>query len=524
MNNERLKQILERHIDNFKNNIAFELETSHDQLFEGFGFPIFGETSKDYHEQVYFQSYLESYTRKMVNAILKEIIDFEVCDKFIWPEFEYKGIYRGYTNSEYEKEFIFEFINIDRSIGYRYCSFHWDEIDTLLSEGGVDAIRIILWEDENGWPYFCYDDNRIKVIMVYDLFQELFGELSDDEIRSMYDLFIEEVAKAVEEANSMISITTVPGFTTAFLHKTRAEVVSGLEKEVSSAKVFFVQNPNYKYEEDNSRELVDIYKLNQMFLQNKYSHAFVGNEHFAKSFLTSEYLYRYFKKNPMFDYTPIVSGYIKSIEQLLLLICKNYSRSKNFKVKTRNKNKIETWNLGNYMYFIDDNEQIIRSEIRCAKKHIIACLKSYIFESRNHLFHKDYFDSWMRVERIRKNTIFLYFTLLGMINQKLIFGNYNKPLRMLDDTYDQLFYTVDKANASDHFLIELNGKTYSNMQKSLRLNGILYDENGMIKNKIVFWKFDYDHYVNIEISPENIPSYIWISNSQGNKLIWKLDE
>lgn len=110
MTREHLLSLLREHTTQFVNNIARELENTHDQWFDGFGFPIFGETSKDYHEQVYFQSYLESYTRKMINGMLKELCDEDVPYRIRWPEFEFCGIYNGYTNSEYEKDFHFEFI------------------------------------------------------------------------------------------------------------------------------------------------------------------------------------------------------------------------------------------------------------------------------------------------------------------------------------------------------------------------------------------------------------------------------
>ena len=515
MDNARLIRILNEQTDIYKNNIAIELESSHDQWFENFGFPIFGVTSKDYHEQVYFQSYLESYTRKMINAILKEIIDYEVSDEIKWPEFEYIGIYNGYTNSECEKEFGFEFINTDRKVGYRYAFFHYDEIDALLAKGNVEAIKLVLWQDEDELVCFEYGDDRASVITLLELFQELFDELSDDEIRSMYGLFVEYVTEAVEQANSMISLTTMPGFTPAFLHRIRAEVVSDLEKEVSDAKAFYVKNPSFKSTEDNSKELVTTYMLSQTFLQKKFAHAFVGTTDYAKSFLTSEYLYRYFKKNPMFDYTPIVSGYIKSIEQLLYSICTTYSYSKGIK------QNMGSWTMGNYKYFIDENEEIIRNEIRPAKSSILACLESYRVESRNHLFHRDYFNGWERVEQIRKNTVFLYFTLLGMIDQELISGNH-RLLGMLDEAYDQLFCAVDKANAN-YYLIEIKGKVYSGMEKIRRVDGITYSWNGLIRNKILFRKFDYDHFVEVELSPKNMPSSIWSVDSQGNKnkLIWE---
>ena len=88
-----------------------------------------------------------------------------------------------------------------------------------------------------------------------------------------------------------------------------------MRKEVSQLSCFLVNDVNFKQIEENSKQLISTYKLSQYYLQNRYENAFVGTSDYAKSFLTSEYLYRYFKGNPMFDYTPIVSGYLKSMHR-----------------------------------------------------------------------------------------------------------------------------------------------------------------------------------------------------------------
>ena len=183
-------EILNRNVDAFLNNIAIELEEPHDRLFEDFGFPIFGETAKESHEQVYFQSYLESYTRRMINCILKDFIDEEVYDKYSWPEFEYKGIYNGYTNIECEKEFGFEFINLVTKVGYRYSYFQFAEIDELLAKGNVEKIVLVEWENKDEIIGFSYGDERAQVILLWDLFRELFWDLDEEEINDTYEKLI----------------------------------------------------------------------------------------------------------------------------------------------------------------------------------------------------------------------------------------------------------------------------------------------------------------------------------------------
>ena len=97
-----------------------------------------------------------------------------------------------------------------------------------------------------------------------------------------------------------------------------------------------------------------------------------------------------------------------------------------------------SWTMGNYKDFISKNEDIIRPELRKVKDVIVDCLESYRVAIRNQLFHRDFCNDWEKVEYIRKNTIFLYVVLLGMLEDKLIQGN-PMLLNVLDVEYDHLF-------------------------------------------------------------------------------------
>ena len=219
MKDSRFIEIIEECTNNFIDSIAYELEESHDRFMEDFGFPMFGETSKEYHEQVYFQSYLEAYTRTMINAILKGVAETEHVYDFRWPEFDYFGIYRGYTNKECEKKFGFEMINTDLKIGYKYVPVYYDdEIEPLLIEHGVETINIVEWEGAEYTGFIKCADKRVKFISPKELFWQILGGLDDlvdmdDEFCRFFGIFNERVSEAVMKANSMISLVTLPGFT-----------------------------------------------------------------------------------------------------------------------------------------------------------------------------------------------------------------------------------------------------------------------------------------------------------------------
>lgn len=502
MKKEELTKIIIDNVSIFIDNIAYELEHSHDRYFEGFGFPMFGATSRDYHEQVYFEPYLESYTRKMINAILKEMLDQESADEIYWPEMEYHGIYTGYTNTECEKEFKFEFIDFDTKIGYRYAFFYDDEIDGLLKTENVEKIKLIIWESEDETPGFVYGDERAEVISLWNVFKELFYDSSEDENYEMYILFVDQIKNAVDQAKNMISLSTVPGFTPQYIYKNRAKVLAALQNEVKELKLFSVNSKEHKYIENDSKRLIQEHDLVRYFLDEKFDEVFVGKSNFAKSFLTSEYLYKYFKKNPMFDYTPIVSGYLKSIEQLLYSMCLNY----------RNANKIR-YNLNtlnDYTEFIDNNSDMLRSNVQRRKKTIVNCLNSYRIESRNKLFHKHYLDKWDRVEQIRKNTIFLYVVLLGSVD----LSKFPFDLKLIDDRYNRLFELLDKNEEMYYDLVFKDDK-FLKMRKERCTAGITFNKYGQIENKMKFIKFAYDHNVTVEISKSHIPEEIWESNLPG---------
>lgn len=515
MTENQMLGILEENTAEFINNIARELEESHDRWFEQFGFPMFGETSKEYHEQVYFQSYLESYVRKMINSILKEIFDEEVPYEIRWPEFEYPGVYNGYTNSECETEFGFSFINRSKRIGYRYTGFDCRTIDELLAKGNVDSIVLVIWQNKDEITGYSYKDDRVSAVLLWDLFHELLCELDEEEIKILYDLFTEHVNNAVEQANAMISLKTLPGFTPSYISKTRNETLHNLRQEVLALLCFQVNDNEHKYIEENSKRLIGQHNLSEYFLEKKYENAFVGRTAYAKSYMTSEYLYRYFKDNPMFDYTPIVSGYIKSIEQLLDAICRKY-------IDTHNENSNNPLNtLGDYTNFIRTHA-IERYEVRQAKWTIISCLNSYRLESRNHLFHKDYFNDWQQVKQIRQNTIFLYFAILGVVDTALISDD-PATLGLLDTNYDKMFHIIDSQD-DNYFTIVLNGKEYPGMRRVFREKGLTFNADGQITNSLTFKRFDYDHCDTIDLSRGNMPSEVWVSDvyEKKHEKIWPI--
>ena len=517
MKESRLIEILDGRIQEFHSNIDRELEDAHHRLFDDFGFPIFAETSKDFHEQVYFQSYLEHYTRALINGTLKDLIEATLPDAiYRWPEMEFNGWYIGFTNAECEQKFSFEFFNEDEGIGYLYRIIPQEEVNRLFETTTADYIRVVTWEQGDEPCGIGYVDERIDVINVEGLFHEVFSSLLPDEVNTMYARFLEKISEAVRIAADKISLVTLPGFTPIYRNKTRDRTLSEFKEEVRSLECLHVKSDQYKYKEENSKQLIQIYNLPSYFLSKGYVKAFVGTSDYAKSFLTSEYLFHFFERNPLFDYTPIVSGYIKSVEQLLHKTCFIYRNANNIRVS------FKSYTLADYIAFLSRNPGIIRPEVRAALDIIIDCLDSYRIESRNHLFHKDYLSSWEDVTAIRSNTIFIYTVLLGSVDTVLIEKNPNL-LCLLRDRYEKLFRILDGTGDCRTFTIAFEGREYSNMQKKIRLEGIVYDNYGLISNPVTFSGYSYGEDIKetVVISKDNMPKAIWIEEMFGEKKkIW----
>ncbi len=507
------EKIINEKVEMFIDNIAKELEEKHSKWFDDFGFPLFGNVSDEYHEQVYFQSYLEAYTRIMINGILYDLLYEWATTEYKWPEFEYPGIYRGYTNAECEEKFDFEFIDEDRKIGYRYNYIYPNDLIKLIEKSKLNRIIIVDWSYGEESPSIHYGDDRFELISVHELFLRLFKELEEDEIiekneiQELYDYFVQSIMDAVHKAVEMISLKTIPGFTPAYLHDFRKTVINDIESKAENDIIFRVKNRKYKINQEKSQQLIKQYDLHGFFIKHKLHYALVGNSDYAKSFLTSEYLYQYFENNSLFDYTPIVSGYLKSIEQLMHVICLKYSKAHNVRTSFKNVG------LGFYINFLKDEtkKDVFREEIRSDRQIIIDCLDSYRIENRNRLFHKDYFNKWSQVTRIRENTIFLYIALLSAVDLELI----NKDggvLALLDDNYERLYNIFSKYKSST-FTIVFENRRYHSMKIISKIReGLRYDAQGVISNKLEFKRDDcfYDDEEYLTITNKNVPKEVWI--------------
>lgn len=152
----------------------------------------------------------------------------------------------------------------------------------------------------------------------------------------------------------------------------------------------------------------------------------VGDNEFSKSFYTSEWLYKSNSKDNMLDKTYLVTGYIKSVEQLLSYIVK--SQSSKYKIAVldhgglkevpANSNESLHATLGNMVYFLKsfENRSIFFDGVSSkAIKTISSIIQEWIKNERNGYFHKHNINNLDKVDNIRNSTLLIYFLLLGSI-------------------------------------------------------------------------------------------------------------
>ena len=513
---QELNRIVKDNLELFYNAIFDARKNNHDKLFNNFGFPMFGTIPSEYYEQVYFASYLEYYTRQLINGIIREIALINSADEFKWICNEH-WTYIGYTNKEYEHDFDFEFINLDTCTGYRYTYLDRDDgpeehAKALMKKYGLKQIHIVDWIDEDSFGCFSYRIPGIKLISPKTLFNEvLLDGFECDEINQIYDTIIDCVTNAVSKARGIIGLQTIPQFSGWYLHKNRESLEHRLKENINEIAEFTVLSPNHEKTQEASKYIIKDKEIINRYLNERLFKILIGNSIIARSYLTSEYLFSNFSGNNIFDYTPVVSGYLKSIEQLLCTICVKYRYRKRISFD------FKPFTLGKYIQFIEKHQEIISYADPLA---IINCLHRYKNECRNQLFHKDNIDSWERVNIIRDNTHYLYIVILGAFD---LGNNIINDFEILDESYDQLFRKLQSINYG-YYEIELSNHTKHKVKYINECLPIEVDLNGLIITPITLNEIDNDYRVtgeSIMINDKNIPSYIWDIAAGKKDLIWK---
>ena len=235
-----------------------------------------------------------------------------------------------YVDRDDVKGTPFEFIVCDRNkrIGYRYIDFCENEnVNEILDYYDIDIAYIIrTWkpgksdnwiEDEN----LCYREEgvRLAAISIKTFYEKLFGEKE-------YDLLLAEIEKYLQEARNITGYQSIK-----FLSSMNLATQKLFEEKLLADWNY--EGYNYQIINSDDKEIKKYRNLSQFVfpeddliaMKNNYIgkelyKTMIGLNEYAESFITSEWLYHSLKEKSNFDYTSVISGYLKSIEQLLFQI------------------------------------------------------------------------------------------------------------------------------------------------------------------------------------------------------------
>jgi len=292
-----------------------------------------------------------------------------------------------------------------------YTSLAPNEIKRL-KEDGIDAVKFIHLNNLKGNAIRFFEDQRetaakqsdgfIQMTLIKDFFDTYFGP---DE----FSVFMEYVTNFNERARTCVGFNTV------------------IAPSDDSIAKFKKSKSNILQSYDYLKKLPgDIFKGQVDILYDNYIHrglyrAMTGSSDFADSFVSSEWYYSINKATNSLDQTAVVTGYLKSVEQLLYSIVRlSIDSGKRLKRKgpndlidftTANEDLIDT-TLGSLIEFAKHYGGIFAVN-SYVKRHIVYTLNDWRVNYRNGHLHKHNLYDSKEIDAIREKAIYLYFLLLG---------------------------------------------------------------------------------------------------------------
>lgn len=489
------------------------------------------------------EMFLEGCTRTfLVNPLLKMLFEMHG----IFCEWKYGTTFAKFniSNREYELgsyvEFVIRYEN--RNIGCRYtpASYRSEEVYAMEKDAnylwndakipGFTKLNTIdeLWAID--WSGITEESlakihqqvpgtiRRSKDISVQDFFRAMFT-------MQEYDIFVRYTKRAIEQAKSIIALKAVPQLLPNNMLTFKETVMIEFEEVVLD---------KLKYEFKNKGSIKtnlsedDVSAIKEAFYKNKYRNALIGDADFAKSFITSEYLFSTVNKGLSIDYTSVVVGYLKSVEQLLYMLYisafggsagikywDTCNREKNFDVskseyrydpysseKQRKSKKQEKYyhkkktgknapEIGALILFLRYYEKSWNVS-EDGKEYIIACLDDYRTYCRNHHFHKNNIGTseYEMVKRIRNNAHICLYYLLGAFKFLDMRSSVEEQLGIVDYSFERLHREIWQKRRKVFWVKTVDG--YEGIIVYLMQNALTqYDESGRLRDdSLVFIKFE----------------------------------
>ena len=564
------KEIIEKQSDQFINYI----ETFSDlNKLSGFAneeclFQIFmPKETRVFNEQKFFEELLEnSIWKYLVNGVIKGLFEhYYNGDNSVLFEMETMNpqLTSSYVQN-IEKRYPLEFTikKNGKNIGYKYTGdcYKKEYYNNIFENRCVDCITVIKFEYNKNTKQHKHSipkefENKIYEQSLKDFFAEFFPI-------SLYEIYISVVRESLVKALDYIGLQSVQELSLQHLPFFKEKILTELKRKKFDKYNYYFANGfncvknNYQTILDNNDNIftkIDCETMNINFFDNNRLLSLVGKNDFAHSFITSEYLYNTLKFNNVFDYTSIISGYLKSIEQLLYLymlltLSSNYAEGlwikhngkrynkrirdefsiirniKHVRFDINNKDYFDT-TFSALVHFINDNQSgwCVSDG---ARNRITTLLLVYCDECRNEHFHKDNINDPEEVKKIRDNTLLLLYYLLGAYNISLYIDDEKQSLGFIDLHYYYLYKALMKERGG-YLLLSYKGDSDILVAVPMNQEHPRFDRNGDLINKkirtirikrknIKDWKKD--DWLEIEadfssdkllyITPDNIPNKV----------------
>lgn len=498
------------------------------------GFPIFNTADNLFYKSKFQEGYLEWLLRDLlVNELLNYLFISHGYD-IRWRLNNSRMTTGGFRNKENEDKFPIEFLIVidGQFIAFRYTPFTADysisrnlpsDMQLMYRQTGLNKISqwvSIYWTElsrdevikKNNLENILKKEEPFQtIITIKGLFDEYFSV-------EEYDLFISKIKEAVSKANELMGFQTIPRLVSNNISAFKEDVLeelanidfSRMEYQMINEKGEEVLSTSSKYVLQKDTEFM--YK--NFYEKSRYL-ALGGIKKFAQSFITSEYLYRIFKEGVSFDYTAVVSGYIKSVEQLSACIVYDILVEKadpNLFIKSRQlskdeisilKSKGDLKKFGKYFYvsmkkenknyfdykmtmgqlfcFFDNNKKAVFSiDSTESEPQIYECMQNYYSFDRNGYFHKHNITDYNIVRRIRNNTLLILYWLLGAT---ILTGDdevdYN-GLGIADTSFDRLFKKIVYRH-NFRYILKMKDKPECKVIRLFTGKGYSFDTTGFLQ-------------------------------------------
>lgn len=470
----------------------------------------------------FFRSSQESSIRSnLINPILSSLFNLYGIEAS-WP----KGpIVVWSDNVSYEKVNPIEFVIAagNERTGYRYTApdnLTSGDIARLLRGLSIDRLAVIDWSGREAGS-LKQSDNELCIggselitsITSAEFFDEFFPI-------GLYEEFVSRIRAAIRlgeeitgyQVVSRLSMPRLASFRTEMLSDVR-KIIDGLEDHHDRLVISGRGRTEYRLSKKD-RDVLD-----DAFFREGWGRSLSGTRGFAKCLATSEYLQNAFRQGGEFDYTAIVCGYLKAVEQLAndlmratlgtpgseSLYIATYKRGRSYPRNHRafewqeetphvqftlQNERFFSTTLGPLANLLHDNEGAWRISDE-GRHFVLLKLRAFADKDRNGYFHKDNFTDYEEVQTIREDAITLLYFLIGGYS---IPGDRDRQLKVLgmeNVAYDDMFFKLSRIRIQN-FILKFEGGEPVKAIRLFKQPAVEYDEYGLVKTNVLFVRVE-DH-------------------------------